>query len=134
MKCNVQEMKAFLNKIDDWQLKIDPQFLKYTPEQLTKIFNGVGPDSWSEELRNALSIALEHFLPAVVIHDFDYDVLAKTETNFKATTNRIRDNCLICSNKEYPEWYQFLQRWFHRRQAKLVYLGCKYGGRSAFFN
>ena len=135
MKATTKQIKAMLKTIKEWQLEVHPRFWEYNPNQLKEIFNGVGPESWSEGMREALDVALYHFLPVVLAHDFDFALLTKTEANFISANNRLYQNCLTVSKMEFPRWWQWGQRQWHFWLSKVIYWGVSSsGGRDAFFN
>ena len=134
MKATESEIRELRTQIRQWDLLRVARFNEATVAELMEIFNGVGPDNWPEELRHAFDVALHHFLPAVLIHDFDFEVLKRTERSFMESNNRLYENCKICAKKEFPAWWQFAPRWMHYRMAHAVYMACKEFGRDAFFH
>lgn len=64
---------------------------KYTREELSHIFNGIGPDRFPAVLRELLDTLHPSLLPVALIHDVEYEE-GGSEADFKASNDRFLTN------------------------------------------
>ncbi len=77
---------------------------KYTLAELCSIYNGIGPDSFPEWLRNTIS-ALHPSLAAVaLIHDIEWHESDSTKEKFTASNERFKRNGYKVAKAEYGWW------------------------------
>jgi hypothetical protein len=100
-------------------------FDKVTDEEVIEQYNGVGPDRWSDELRDILSWLLEDVLEAVEVHDLDY-YIGGTEEQFHEANYVLGKNVRLLAKKKYGWWRP--RRWFLKKLSyKLAEWTDKYG-------
>lgn len=75
-------------------LKGGKRLKKIGLEGCHSLYSGVGADSFPAFVRWVLTIIFKRFAPAVLIHDFDFEVLSKTNRNFHAANKRFLNNCI----------------------------------------
>ena len=98
---------------------------EYDDETLIEQYNGVGPDRWSEELRDILSWLLEDVLEAVITHDMDY-YKGGTEGQFHEANEVLGGNVRLIARKKYSWWNP--RRWFLKKLSyKLTEWTDRYG-------
>jgi hypothetical protein len=101
-------------------------------EELAKIYNGCGPEWMSKFSRKALTFAMREFEPAILIHDYEFELSDGTKQSFTAANSRIFHNCVKLTNAAYA-WYRLWRyRWL--RRAVIVWLFCRFGGRIPWQN
>ncbi len=69
-------------------------------EQLSA-YNGIGPQSLSEDKRKKLSKYLALFAPAALIHDMRYEVGDGTRKGFNYANMEFRENCIKLAKYKY---------------------------------
>ena len=89
---------------------------RYTDQELARVYNGVGPDRWSDKVRKLLSKVLLPALPAVLVHDVDYDIGGDYH-DFLVANRTLADNVNRIAGT-YP-WYSRTRRRL-RRLAPLM--------------
>ena len=87
-----KELSELLDKIIDYNLEINSEYWKLKQSDLLGIYNGIGPDSFPDYIRNKLSQMLELLLPAVLIHDIDFYFSDCTPKSFYESNNRFYRN------------------------------------------
>ena len=98
--------------------------------QLAKIYNGTGPAFLPESIRGALDKAAKPFLPAVMVHDGDFEDSDGTVKSFNAANKRLLKNCIICATDAAP-WYSW-RRYALIAEAWTIYRACDRFGWSAW--
>ena len=71
-------------------------------EQLSRWYNGAGPDSWLPEARGILTVAMGLYEPAVLIHDVQFEHSDGTDEGFQKTVADWRENTARILGAEYP--------------------------------
>lgn len=72
-----------------------------TDEQLAEAYNGIGPDFLPADVRKKLSLYLDLFAPAALIHDLRYTVSDGTRSGFNFANFEFRGNCYLLAEKRY---------------------------------
>ena len=75
----------------------------FTLQELTSIYNGLGPDRFPDWLREIITEASGLFEPAALIHDLRYHV-GGTREDFTAANDEFRENCYTMVDAVYA-WY-----------------------------
>ncbi|MBQ9338388.1 MAG: hypothetical protein IJS14_13950 [Lentisphaeria bacterium] len=101
--CETAEIKKLIEKAIEGELEGTWFFQWYSPEELSVIYNGIGPDRFPEWLRALLTSCAKLFEPAALIHDLEY-FLGGTQADFTAANTRFHDNCKRLILREYPWW------------------------------
>lgn len=65
---------------------------RYSFEDLAKIYNGIGPDSFPEWLRKVISSLHPSLAPAALIHDVEWHESDKTRDSFSESNDRFKRN------------------------------------------
>ena len=74
---------------------------RYSFEDLAKIYNGIGPDSFPEWLRKVISSLHPSLAPAALIHDVEWHESDKTRDSFSESNDivySITDSFLLVTN------------------------------------
>jgi hypothetical protein len=122
------EVTELVNKAKEYGLENVEIIDKYTLNEIQRIYNGVGPDSFPAELRDALSDVNIACLPAVLIHDLEY-VTGGTKDEFAASNRRLKVNMRKCVKENYSIfnpfywWYWFEARVFSKLCQKFGFSG-----------
>ena len=65
---------------------------RYSFEDLAKIYNGIGPDSFPEWLRKVISSLHPSLAPVALIHDVEWHESDKTKDSFSESNARFKRN------------------------------------------
>ena len=76
---------------------------QFTLEEITRGYNGIGPEFMPEWMRGITSDRLALFEPCAVIHDLRNDVADGTREKFLLANDEFRHNCLIMAERAYPQ-------------------------------
>jgi len=92
----------------------------YSDTRLAAVYNGVGPDWFPAKLRDSLSRLNKRILPAVLVHDIDYDS-GGTKAEFLIYNRNLGINSEICIEREYAKWslQKLFAQWRVKRYVKL---------------
>lgn len=97
----IAELRAFC---DSYDLEGRQILARYLNSELTHIYNGAGPDSWSDWSRKTLTAVMRLYQPVVLIHDVQFheadgelETFNKGVADWKRNTRKIFD-------AEYPLW------------------------------
>lgn len=101
-------------------------FSIYSTEQMAEVYNGVGPDRFSWRFRNFLSELNRTILPAVLIHDLDYD-FGGTWADFYAANRRLGRNARKCVRAKYSR--KSLKYWVYLAKIALFVILCNKRGK-----
>jgi hypothetical protein len=99
-------------------------------EEVARIYNGVGPEWMREELRAKADKLSQTLLPAVMIHDVDYEYGTGTMLDFQLANRRLEANGRKCADYRYG-WYNPM-RYIVRHQAKAYAKFCDLLGFPAY--
>ncbi len=97
----IAEIKLMQAQAAAWQLKYPAEFIDMTPEDLSGILNGYGPDRWSDEVRKKVSWFFRHYPVPAAIHDLRYEFSDGLECTRKAADSEFAANLLIVWQKRY---------------------------------
>lgn len=98
-------------------LELGLEMRQLPANEVRRIYNGVGAEWMSDELRAMLDKISKTLLPAVLVHDMDYAYGTGTYIDFAEANIRLATNGRICADAEY-RWYNPM-RYIVRRQAKI---------------
>lgn len=114
----LSEVKTICDLVEKYQLGGRDVLKLYSIEEIAKIYNGAGPDSWPEIGREILTNFMSLFKPVIMIHDLNFDRSDGTEETFQTVTARWKTNCRIIMEAEYPFWtIKQLDRQYRRDRA-----------------
>ena len=105
---------------------------KVDADEMHRIYNGVGAEWMPDAMRNFLDGISVVLLPAVLIHDIDYEYGNGTLLDFQMASKRLEENGIKCADAEYA-WYHPM-RYVVRRQAKLYRKICDFVGLEAYMS
>ncbi len=71
-------------------------------EQLSRWYNGAGPDSWVPEARGILTAAMGLYEPAVLIHDVQFEHSDGSDAGFRQAARDWKANTARILITEYP--------------------------------
>jgi len=92
----------------------------YGVMRLQDAYNGIGPESLPQELRDRVTKYLALFAPAALIHDFRYDQSDGTKAAWKLANYEFFANCLRLIREKFA-WYD-PRRYLAPEAAHLLYL------------
>lgn len=95
------------------------ELLNGDPEAIALKFNGIGPESWPEEFRDAATKGLRYFIPAALIHDLRYTYADGSRSQFLSANAEFYNNCMKLASYCVP-WWRFILRFVVEKAA----LGC----------
>lgn len=101
-----------------------------TIDDFVAAYNGTGAEWMPEGIRDFLDNISEPLLPAVGIHDTEYELGDGTRGHFYRANERLRRNGRICADANAPWWH--LRRYRLRKQAKIFASLCDQFGWSAY--
>lgn len=102
----------------------------FTAAQLAAMFNGIGPESWPQALRDALDDLAADLMPAAFIHDIRYATGDGTREDFDRANKELRKNGEKIAAAKYA-WYD-LRRYITRRRARTFAKVCDLWGWDAY--
>ncbi len=76
---------------------------RYSVEEISVIYNGIGPDRFPDWLRKIVTASAELFEAAALIHDLEF-YKGGTREQFTTANNRFRRNCYTLVKARYG-WY-----------------------------
>ena len=76
---------------------------QFTLVEITRGYNGIGPEFMPVWLRDVTSDRLALFAPCAVIHDLRNDVSDGTRAAFLQANDEFRRNCLRMADLAYPQ-------------------------------
>lgn len=90
-----------------------------TDTELAEIYNGTGPDSWLPLARDIVTVLMELFEPAALIHDMQFHGSDGSHESFEKTAEVWKRNCRKIFDAEYP--FLCWKQWFRSYRAKRIY-------------
>jgi hypothetical protein len=104
------EVARLVRKAQELGLEGADDLSRYTLEDLASRYNGVGPESFPERWRAAITKSLPTFLPAVLLHDVDFSNSDGTREGWQKANNRFVRNCRACAKGKYA-WWSWKRYW-----------------------
>ncbi len=113
-----EHLKKLIELCEKYELEGLRTVEKYTLEELARIYNGAGPDSWIPAARDVLTDLMELFEPVVLIHDVQFSESDALHETFERTVDVWKQNCKKIFDAEYPLWtWRQLSASYRRRRA-----------------
>lgn len=108
----IEKVAALRKKAVELKLENAGILDKYTDEQLSDIYNGIGPEAFPEMLRSLLDSLNPTLEPCALIHDVEWHESDGTEASWEASNKRFDTNGRILANAEYGWWnpYRYIVR------------------------
>jgi hypothetical protein len=125
------EIAALIKKALELKLTDAGWVACFAAEELTTVYNGIGPEWLPISIREKLTKYLSIFAPACLIHDFHYWIGDGTLKDFNYANDILEANCRKCINAE-TKWYQLLRRAAGYYAAHLIAEACRRYGWSAY--
>lgn len=100
----LKEIKLLKETAERLQLENREIIRKYSMTELAGIYNGIGPDSFPEWLRNAISALHPSLAVVAFIHDIEWHESDKSKEKFTESNNRFKRNGYTVARAEYC-WY-----------------------------
>lgn len=97
-----EKCKRIVDSARKLKMYAKPLYYSSLPSELAKIFNGCGPDSWTDGFRRFASWVYRNFEEPVSIHDFDFQFSDGTDEGLKDANERFRKNCKLKLDSIYP--------------------------------
>lgn len=92
-------------------------------DELASAFNGTGPSFFPTRIRAKLDNAARPLLPAIMVHDVDFQKSTGREDDFHSANDRLLRNAIRCACDDKP-WYS-LKRYALVIEAYALYLACE---------
>lgn len=116
---SISEIKNMIELADKLELENAEILHKYTPKELTYIYNGIGPDSFPDCLRQFINLLNPTLEVTAFIHDVEWHESDKTEATFKASNERLTRNGIVLAKHKYS--------WFNPIRYKVILQAKKFG-------
>ena len=100
----VDEVKRLKELCEEYGLEGRGILTKYTDEELSAIFNGIGPDAFPQWLRSALDALHPSLAPVAFIHDVEWHESDGTEASFAESNARFRRNGFKVASAAFGWW------------------------------
>ena len=98
----IKEVVAIRKEVVRLNLSRPPHFDALTDIDLAKIYNGYGPDSWPEAIRDAVTWFYRHWVVLAIIHDVDFHFSDGTRRSYLEATARWSINYSLALSDRYP--------------------------------
>ena len=126
----LKELKMLREKAEDLQLENCGILRKYTLMELSAIYNGIGPDSFPEWLRNFISVLHPSLAVVALIHDVEWHESDKSKEKFAESNARFKRNGYKVAESEFG-WYN-PRRYIVMNQARRFGNICQFFGWNAW--
>lgn len=121
-------MNTTVEKIDElWRRAVVNQLAGlevmalFRPDELRDAYNGIGPDSFPDELRERVTAHLAIFEPAAFIHDLRFALSNGRRYEFNLANIEFRENCKRCAACAYSWFAHPFKRLRAQAVARLLY-------------
>ena len=112
-KCERETTAELIQKARELKLEGVEILDKFSPAEIGRIYNGIGPDRFPDWLRELVTESAGIFEPAAVIHDVEYEN-GGTWRDFTEANGRFRRNCYRLVKAEYPWWSPLRYAWLNK--------------------
>lgn len=111
-----------------------PIFDVLTDVDLERIWNGYGPDRWSDTLRGFMTWFYRYYQESAIIHDTRYDFSDGTKRGWHEADDEMAENLKIQLDAKYPEnkWWLRPLRWWASKKIAAANLALAAGGFEAY--
>ena len=128
MTDNIKTMAAICTK-----LRLEHSGGNLSLALLREAYNGAGPEWASSYMRNIGNFILRTFLPAVMLHDFEYHISDGNVLTFHKANKMFYNNCLKLAKSKYP-WYLYPIRLIAYSKAYLAFIAVEEHGFEAYID
>jgi hypothetical protein len=116
-----RETDELAGKVHRYGLDVFPGYFGLSSAQQERGFNGVGPDSWRDWMRDLLGYVAPILKPAAFIHDLEATYANDgTREGFEAWNRRFRKNGITTVRREVSAW-RFLARQALYKEVETAY-------------
>ena len=100
----IDEIRSLRKACEDMELENRETLAKYTDEQLSDIYNGIGPEGFPGWLRKALDALHPSLRPVAMIHDVEWHESDGSRTTFDMSNARFRRNGCKVACESFGWW------------------------------
>ena len=104
MNDSIAEVRHLRQQCEKYQLDGREILAQHTDEELARIYNGIGPETFPDWMRNALDALHPSLRCIALIHDVEWEHSDGTEESFKESNQRFRRNGIKVAKIEF-KWY-----------------------------
>jgi len=126
----LKEISELKRRADEFRLENREIIGKYTLSELCSIYNGIGPDSFPEWLRDVISSLHPSLAVVAFIHDIEWHESDGSEEKFAESNNRFKTNGYRLAKAGYGWWNPL--RYIVMNQARRFGNLCQLFGWSAW--
>ena len=128
----VEEVKELRALCEKYKLEHRDILDKYSDEELAEIYNGIGPSTFPEWMRESLDSLHPSLKPVAFIHDVEWQESDGTEESFTESNDRFRRNGVSVSSQAFS-WYHPRRYLVMLEAVEFAYL-CQWFGWSVWKN
>jgi len=100
----IDEIRRLRRACEDMELENRELLAKYTDEQLSDMFNGIGPQGFPGWLRKALDALHPSLKPVAMIHDVEWSESDGRRETFDESNERFRRNGITVARESFGWW------------------------------
>ena len=100
----IDEIRRLRKACEDMELENRELLAKYTDEQLSDMFNGIGPQGFPGWLRKALDALHPSLKPVAMIHDVEWSESDGRRETFDESNERFRRNGITVARESFGWW------------------------------
>ena len=100
----IDEIRRLRKACEDMELENRELLAKYTDEQLSDMFNGIGPQGFPGWLRKALDALHPSLKPVAMIHDVEWSESDGRRETFDESNERFRRNGITVACASFGWW------------------------------
>lgn len=101
---DIDEIRRLRRACEDMELENREMLDKYTDEQLSDMFNGIGPQGFPGWLRKALDALHPSLKPVAMIHDVEWSESDGRRETFDESNERFRRNGITVACASFGWW------------------------------
>lgn len=101
---DIAEVRHLREQCEKYQLEWREILAKFSDEELTRIYNGIGPESFPDWMRMGLDALHPSIKCVALIHDVEFELSDGSEEGFRAANERFRRNGIKIAVSEFS-WY-----------------------------
>ena len=101
---DIDEIRRLRKACEDMELENRELLAKYTDEQLSDMFNGIGPQGFPGWLRKALDALHPSLKPVAMIHDVEWSESDGRRETFDESNERFRRNGIAVACASFGWW------------------------------
>lgn len=101
---DIDEIRRLRRACEDMELENRELLAKYTDEQLSDMFNGIGPQGFPGWLRKALDALHPSLKPVAMIHDVEWSESDGRRETFDESNERFRRNGITVACASFGWW------------------------------